>query len=68
MHFWFGILLNKALSINFSNEKTADERGCNMEYDHSDGSFSVGLFWGTLLSVPLWISILGWLKIVITYL
>ncbi len=37
-------------------------------WNHSDGSFSVGLFWGTLLSVPLWISILGWLKIVITYL
>jgi hypothetical protein len=61
-----GILLNKALSINFSNEKQHMKEV--VTWNHSDGSFSVGLFWGTLLSVPLWISILGWLKIVITYL
>ena len=34
-----------------------------MEYEHYHaGKFSVGLLWGTLLSVPLWISFLGWIK------
>lgn len=40
-----------------------------MEYEHSqDGVFSSGLLWGTLLSVPLWISFFGWMKIIITFL
>lgn len=35
-----------------------------MEYEHYHaGKFSIGLLWGTLLSVPLWISFLGWVKL-----
>ncbi len=28
-----------------------------------DGNIFEGLYWGTLLSIPLWISFLGWLKL-----
>lgn len=27
---------------------------------HTEGRFSAGLLWGLLLSIPLWISIIGW--------
>ncbi|MGG5736891.1 hypothetical protein [Bacillus cereus group sp. IBL03679] len=33
-----------------------------------DVNFIVGLFWGSLLSVALWISFFGWMKIVIPHL
>jgi hypothetical protein len=29
-----------------------------------DGNMMIGLFCGTLLSIPLWISIFGWVKII----
>jgi hypothetical protein len=29
-----------------------------------EGNIIVGLFWGTLFSIPLWISIFGWVKII----
>ncbi|TCN24172.1 hypothetical protein EV146_108287 [Mesobacillus foraminis] len=32
------------------------------------GNFLVGFLWGTSLSVPLWIALLGWLKIIINLL
>ncbi|WP_155986922.1 hypothetical protein [Paenibacillus durus] len=28
---------------------------------HSEGRFSAGLLWGILISIPLWISLLGWI-------
>ncbi|MDT3425922.1 putative membrane protein [Paenibacillus forsythiae] len=28
---------------------------------HTGGRFSVGLLWGILISIPLWISLLGWI-------
>jgi len=31
------------------------------------GNFLVGLFWGTSLSVPLWVAFFGWLKLVTHY-
>ncbi len=32
-----------------------------MEYEcYQDGNLSVGLVWGTILSVPLWVSFFGW--------
>lgn len=35
-----------------------------MEYTHyQDGNFSDAFFLGTLLSIPLWISFFGWIKI-----
>ncbi|MDF2557921.1 MAG: hypothetical protein K0R71_1749 [Bacillales bacterium] len=39
---------------------------------HSDkmveeGSLFTGLLWGTLLSIPLWISIIGWGKLVMNF-
>jgi len=30
-----------------------------------DGNLFEGLFWATLLSIPLWISFFGWIKIFI---
>ncbi len=30
-----------------------------------DGDFFIGLFWGMLLAVPLWMSVFGWIKIII---
>jgi hypothetical protein len=30
-----------------------------------EGNFTTGLFWGTTLSIPLWISFVGWIKIII---
>lgn len=29
------------------------------------GNFVRGLYWGVLLSVPLWISLFGWVKLVL---
>jgi len=26
-------------------------------------NFLVGMFWGTTISIPLWISFLGWMKL-----
>jgi hypothetical protein len=36
-------------------------------YD-SDGHFFKGLFWGTILSVPIWLSLFGWVKLISGYL
>lgn len=33
------------------------------EMDYENGSFVKGMFWGVLLSVPLWISVFGWVKL-----
>lgn len=30
-----------------------------------NGNFSIGLLWGTSLSVPLWIAFFGWIKLII---
>jgi hypothetical protein len=27
---------------------------------NKDGSFVIGLFWGTTITIPLWISLIGW--------
>ncbi|MFD1775624.1 hypothetical protein [Paenibacillus rhizophilus] len=27
---------------------------------HTEGHFSAGLLWGILISIPLWISLIGW--------
>jgi hypothetical protein len=29
-----------------------------------EGNIIIGLFWGTLFSIPLWMSIFGWFKII----
>jgi hypothetical protein len=29
-----------------------------------EGNFIVGMYWGTLLSIPLWVSFFGWVKLV----
>jgi hypothetical protein len=29
-----------------------------------EGNVIIGLFWGILFSIPLWISIFGWVKII----
>jgi hypothetical protein len=29
-----------------------------------DGNFVAGVYWGTLLSVPLWLAFFGWVKII----
>lgn len=29
-----------------------------------DGNFAVGMVWGVSLSIPLWISIFGWVHII----
>jgi hypothetical protein len=33
-----------------------------------EGNFAVGFSWGVSLSIPFWISILGWIKIILSYL
>lgn len=33
------------------------------ENEEKEGNFFVGLFWGTIISVPLWIAIIGWYKL-----
>ena len=32
--------------------------------EHEEGNLFIGLFYGTVLSVPLWISLFGWIKII----
>jgi len=32
--------------------------------EENDGNFFVGLFWGVLFSIILWISLIGWWKII----
>jgi hypothetical protein len=31
------------------------------------GKFLVGMFWGTALSVPLWLSFFGWIKLFVAF-
>jgi hypothetical protein len=31
----------------------------------NDGNFFKGLFWGATLSVPLWLSFFGWVKLIL---
>lgn len=31
------------------------------------GNFVVGMFWGTALSIPLWLSFFGWIKLIATF-
>jgi hypothetical protein len=33
--------------------------------NNEEGSFVTGLYWGILLSVPLWISLVGWVKLIL---
>lgn len=37
----------------------------NLDKSVEGGSLFTGLFWGILLSIPLWISIVGWAKLVV---
>lgn len=30
---------------------------------HTEGNFLKGLFWGSVLSCILWVSLIGWLKL-----
>ncbi|MDP4096904.1 hypothetical protein OIN60_08990 [Paenibacillus sp. P96] len=30
---------------------------------HGEGRFATGMLWGTLISVVLWISIIGWIMV-----
>jgi hypothetical protein len=30
----------------------------------NEGNFAVGFCWAVLLSIPLWISIFGWIKLI----
>jgi hypothetical protein len=30
----------------------------------TEGNFFKGLFWGSVLSIPLWLSFFGWIKII----
>jgi hypothetical protein len=30
----------------------------------TDNSFFKGLFWGSVLSIPLWLSFFGWVKLI----
>jgi hypothetical protein len=34
----------------------------------TEGNFFLGLFWGGMISIPLWISFFGWVKLVIRFL
>jgi hypothetical protein len=34
----------------------------------TQGDFLIGLIWGTSLSIPLWLSIFGWIKLMHTML
>lgn len=34
------------------------------KYEYEEGRFHIGLIWGTIFSIPLWISIIGWIKII----
>lgn len=36
-------------------------------YMDKQGNLLVGLFWGTSLSIPLWIAFFGWLKLIIHF-
>lgn len=30
--------------------------------NHENGNFAKGMIWGVLLSIPLWLSFFGWVK------
>lgn len=32
---------------------------------NKDGSLGIGLFWGTTLAIPLWVSLIGWAWLII---
>lgn len=32
-----------------------------------EGNFAIGMAWGTLLSIPLWISIIGWIRLTMVF-
>ncbi|MDQ0482423.1 hypothetical protein QO000_001392 [Alkalihalobacillus hemicentroti] len=34
-----------------------------MQY-HEEGNFTKGMVWGVSLSIPLWIAVFGWAKLV----
>lgn len=44
----------------------------HQELQHSDyyeeGNFLKGLTWGIMLSIPLWLSFFGWIKIIRSFL
>ncbi|WP_332628503.1 hypothetical protein [Halalkalibacter flavus] len=33
-----------------------------MENTNNNGTIFTGLMWGTVLSIPLWLSFIGWMK------
>ncbi|WP_377887488.1 hypothetical protein [Alkalihalobacillus sp. R86527] len=33
--------------------------------DYQEGNFALGIIWGISLSIPLWISLFGWAKLVL---
>lgn len=37
------------------------------KYYAEDGNFFKGLMWAVLLSIPLWVSIFGWIKIISSF-
>jgi hypothetical protein len=32
--------------------------------NNDEGNFVVGMYWGLLLSLPLWVSLLGWVRLI----
>lgn len=48
-------------------EKAKEERRIREEmedYYAEDGNFFVGMLWATVLSIPIWVSLYGWVNIV----
>ncbi|WP_312099355.1 hypothetical protein [Niallia sp.] len=38
-----------------------------ISYTHETGNIGKGLFYGILISIPLWISFFGWLRIFLSF-
>jgi hypothetical protein len=36
--------------------------------ENKSGNFTTGFTWGILLSIPLWLSFIGWIKIIYKFL
>ncbi|MBB5173879.1 hypothetical protein [Texcoconibacillus texcoconensis] len=45
-----------------ANTATAEKNSLEFGMMHDEGNVFEGLFWGTLLSIPLWLMILGLVK------
>lgn len=55
----------EALSFKMILRKVKPRGVCNM-VNKDEGNFLKGLLFGTSISIPLWISFFGWIKIIIT--